>query len=129
MPANSTQKLYRLSTWIALAGFIGCRIFSLFYFYKEKQLAEQLKTQASKIRKMELQCTAAHTARGHRDCAGVYEQTARLHGDRMLRQAYQDQVMRGVWLALGIPLFCLLASCWWHWVRTGRFFARRRSGK
>jgi hypothetical protein len=130
MYTNSTQKTYRFTNLCALSSFVGCGMLSMFYFYKEGELAEALTGQAKKIKELEIQCyTAARTVPNQLACQDTVDQHLRFQRNLSARQEYRHNANMFLALSCALPLLTLAVGRWWHWVLTGRFRSRKRQRK
>ena len=127
MHTVSTQGYHRFSLFCALTGFVGCSLFSMFYYYKERELAGILKEQAEEIKQMERQCAIQTSSLPRRlACNLAADQHIRFHRNHLAKQAYRKKANVFLILSFAMPLLILAIVRWWYWVVTGRFRSRNR---
>jgi hypothetical protein len=129
MHANSTQEHFRFSLWFALISFLGCGLFSAFYFYKDRELIDALAEQAEEIKEMEGQCAIPYSVSRPSSCDLISDRHLRFQRKQAARQTYRDRAEIFFGLSLAAPLLTLAIGRWWYWVITGRFRPRKRTGK
>jgi hypothetical protein len=130
MPTSSTQGRLRFSFFFALASFIGCGLFSAFYFYKESEFADTLAKQADQIKETEIQCAAVQNTGSYQSaCALLADRRRDFHRNQVTRQAYRDKASAWLVFSCALPPLTLAIARWWYWILTGRFRRRKRQKK